>query len=110
MIRTGIFIGAAFWLQLSSAWASPGHDAVGELGALNGVALACRYSQEVSRMKEAVVANAPKERSYGMAFDESTNAAFLAFVEKRQPCPAITGFSSQVDAAIEAMETAFGKP
>ena len=39
MIRTGIFIGAAFWLQLSSAWASPGHDAVGELGALNGVAL-----------------------------------------------------------------------
>jgi hypothetical protein len=110
MIRPDLLLLAAVLLPLSPAWSDSGHDAVANLGAVNGVALACRYPDEVSRMKAAVVANAPKERSYGLAFDESTNAAFLDFIEKREPCPAKAVFSGRVDAAIEELVAAFAAP
>ena len=61
----------------------PRHQAVKDLGTLNGVALQCRYLDEVRRMKQAVVANAPKQRSFGLAFDEATNQSFLAFIRAR---------------------------
>lgn len=108
MIRTCLLLLAAASLPLSPAWGDPGHDSVANLGAINGVALACRYPEEVSRMKAAVVANAPKERSYGMSFDEATNSAFLKFVEQRAACPAKATLSGQVDVAIEKVEAAFG--
>ena len=110
MHRLSALLITAASLPFSTAWADPGHDAVKNLGSLNGVALACRYSHEVSRMKAAVVANAPKERSYGIAFDESTNTAFLTFVEQQSVCPSRTRFSGRVDVAIEEMAAAFGNP
>ena len=62
----------------------PRYHAVAELGALNGIALQCRYLDEMRRMKAAVVASAPKERSFGLAFDQATEAAYLAqFQDKR---------------------------
>lgn len=87
--------------------ANPGYAAVEAVGALNGVALHCRYLDQVSRMKEAVVANAPKERSYGLAFEEATNEAFLSMIEQATACPSKTGFADEVEAAIRGMEAAF---
>lgn len=83
------------------------YDAVAALGELNGVALQCRYLDQVRRMKAAVVANALKERSFGMAFDEATNTAFLTFARDKQPCPGVGGFEEQVGERIEAMRQAF---
>ncbi len=94
-------------MPLAVSFAESGHDAVKQLGALNGIALACRYVDEVSRMKAAVVANAPKERSYGLAFDESTNTGFMSFIDQKAPCPAKSGFSQQVDAGVQHLESAF---
>ena len=85
-------------------------DAVWALGELNGVALQCKYIDQVRRMKAAVVANAPKERVFGLAFDEATNKAFLAFSRKGGPCPGYGGFESQVGERIEVVQKAFATP
>ena len=91
-----------------NAVADPRYGAVEALGALNGIALHCRYLDEVSRMKAAVVDNAPKERSFGLAFDGATNEAFLAFIQQGATCPGEAKFSSRVDAAISDLQRAFG--
>ncbi len=85
-------------------------DAVRALGELNGVALQCKYIDQVRRMKAAVVANAPKERVFGLAFDEATNEAFLAFSRKGGPCPGYGGFESQVGERIELVQQVFATP
>jgi len=85
------------------------YAAVRALGTLNGVALQCRSVGEVRRMKAAVVDSAPKERSFGLAFEESTNEAFLAFIRRADTCPGPAALSAQVDAAIQEMRRAFGK-
>lgn len=83
------------------------YTAVQALGELNGVALQCRYIDQVRRMKAAVVAYAPKERSFGLAFDEATNDAFLAFARRGDACPAADGFTRQVGHRIDALRDAF---
>jgi hypothetical protein len=86
------------------------YDAIRALGTLNGVALYCKSLDQVRRLKEAVVANAPKERSFGLAFEESTDASFRAALTKREPCPSPAGFAEQVGAAIEVLRQAFAQP
>lgn len=83
------------------------YDVVRALGAENGVALACGYVDETRRMKRAMVDNLPKERALGLAFEESTNAAYLAFLKAGEPCPAEAGFSGRVDAAISELQAVF---
>jgi len=86
------------------------YDAVKALGTLNGLALHCKYLDQVRRMKAAVVDNAPKERSFGLAFDESTDAAFRIAIDQRQACPGPAGFGAEVGGAIEALRQAFTQP
>jgi hypothetical protein len=86
------------------------YAAVKSLGELNGVALHCRYFEQVKKMKAAVVQNAPKERSFGLAFDQSANDAFLAFIAAATPCPGAAGFELQVAQRIDAMRDAFKTP
>lgn len=85
------------------------YEALKALGQLNGIALHCNYLGEVQRMKAAVVASAPKERSYGLAFDQATNDGFLAFIRQGSSCPGQMDFSGRVDAAINELEKSFGK-
>ena len=86
------------------------YAAVEGLGELNGVALQCKYVDQVRRMKSAVVANAPKERSFGLAFDQATNEAFLAFIRKGDACPTRATLERRVGHQIDAMRAAFAKP
>ena len=86
----------------------PRYAAVSGLGSLNGVALQCKYLDQVRRMKAAVVAHAPKERSFGLAFDQATNDAFLAFIRDDDACPPHDGLARQVGDAIDRMQEAFG--
>ena len=85
----------------------PRYRAIQDLGALNGVALQCRYIDQVRRMKQAVVSNAPKERSFGLAFDEATNKAFLAFIERQESCPQGETFARSVGHQIDRVRTVF---
>ncbi len=91
----------------AGAAADPRYDAVIALGNLNGVALNCKYVDQVKRMKAAVVENAPKERSFGLAFDQATNNGFLAFISENQRCPGPARFEREVGNGIEAVKRAF---
>jgi hypothetical protein len=85
----------------------PRYAAVSALGELNGIALQCKYLDQVRRMKAAVVANVPKERSFGLAFDQATNDAFLAFIRQGDACPTHDAHERQVGHAIDRMRTVF---
>ena len=86
------------------------HQAVSDLGRLNGVALHCKYLDQVRVMKAAVVENAPKQRSYGQAFDAGTNEAFLEHIQSANPCPGHAGFTEQVNTAISKLQQVFAEP
>ena len=86
------------------------YQSIGALGELNGIALQCRYLDQVRRMKQAVVASAPKERSFGLAFDQATNRSFLEFVAQGRPCPGQAGFGLQVGERIDAVRLSFSTP
>lgn len=83
------------------------YAAVAGLGTLNGTALQCRYLDEVRRLKAAVVEHAPKERSYGLAFESATNEAFLAFRREAAVCPSPAAFRQQVDEGIRDLGRVF---
>jgi hypothetical protein len=83
------------------------YAAVRSLGELNGVALQCKYLDQVRRMKAAVVDSAPKERSFGLAFDQATNDAFLAFIKNRDDCPGAEALERRVGHQIDALRQAF---
>ncbi len=93
--------------QTAAADVTAQYEAVAALGELNGVALQCKYLDQVRRMKAAVVANAPKERSFGLAFDEATNKSFLAFAREQRSCPGTGGFEDRVGERIESMRQVF---
>ena len=94
-------------LAASPADPDPRYAAVEALGQLNGIALPCKFLDQVRRMKAAVVEHAPKERSFGLAFDEATNAAFLAFVRGGEGCPSHDAFQREVGHRIDGMVDAF---
>ena len=77
------------------------YAAVSALGALNGVALQCRYLDQVRRMKAAVVTHVPKELSFGLAFDEATNEAFMAFIRNGDACPPHEALERRVGHAVD---------
>jgi len=109
MNRLALFLLGAGWLAVASA-ATPletQYAAVRAVGQMNGIALQCRYLDQVRRMKSAVVDHAPKERSFGLAFEESTNEAFLAFGRAGERCPGHAGFEAEVGVRIAAMAAAF---
>ncbi|MCB1786393.1 MAG: hypothetical protein KDJ33_09090 [Gammaproteobacteria bacterium] len=85
----------------------PRYLAVAGLGELNGVALQCKYLDQVRRMKAAVVEHAPKERSFGLAFDQATNDAFLAFARNNDVCPSHDGLERKVGHQIDRLAEAF---
>ncbi len=86
------------------------YAAVDALGEINGVALNCRYVDQVRRMKSAVVDNVPKERSFGLAFDEATNRAFLAFIREARECPGPAEMERRVDQGIDQLRSTFANP
>ena len=83
------------------------YDAVKSLGRLNGIALQCKYIDQVSRMRQAVVKTVPKERSFGLAFDQAANDSFLEFTLKRSSCPGPAGFEKDVSQQIELLQQTF---
>ncbi|HBH36200.1 MAG TPA: hypothetical protein DDW45_07535 [Gammaproteobacteria bacterium] len=96
-----------FFTSSVAADADARYDAVKALGRLNGIALQCKYVDQVSRMKEAVVMTVPKERSFGLAFDQAANDSFLVFIQEQSPCPGPAGFEKDVTQQIELLQQLF---
>lgn len=85
------------------------YSAIKKMGELNGVALNCRYLAETQRMKKALVLALPKRRQFGEVFDTETNTSFLSFIEQKKTCPEESALSTEVDAAILKLDSAFSK-
>lgn len=107
---TAFILMLALGASVTAADEDPRYAAVKALGALNGVALQCKYIDQVRRMKAAVVGNAPKERSFGLAFDQATNDAFLAFIKDKAACPPHDSLERQVGHQIDDLQAAFAAP
>ena len=82
-------------------------DAIADIGELNGIALQCRYVEQMQRIKRALVVNLPKKRELGSWFEEKTNNSFMDFMAKGSSCPEQAIFETQVGIAIERIEMEF---
>lgn len=101
-----------FLLAHARAWSANQdrvYEAVDALGELNGIALQCRYIDQVRRMKAAVVAYVPKERLYGQAFDEATNRSFIRFIEEEGGCPSKPTFEREVGHRIDVLQNSVSR-
>jgi hypothetical protein len=105
LISVDLLVSAPAW----SANQDHVHEAVDQLGELNGIALQCRYIDQVRRMKSAVVAHVPKQRLYGQAFDEATNRSFLKFIEEERTCPSEPTFEREVGHRIDVLQNSVSR-
>lgn len=88
-----------------AADADQGLARVTELAQVNGQALACQDMDTVAKAKKLMLAHAPKTPRFGSAFEEATNASYLAQVRGTAPCPAAAAFASKLDALAKALQT-----
>lgn len=82
-----------------------GLAAIGDLGRVNGQALACGQMAISGKTKALVIRHAPKTRSYGELFEETTNTAFLAQGKDTGSCPPpaeLAGRLSEIAARLQA--------
>ena len=113
MTRRPLVVLLLLWLLgLSGARAEesdPGLAAIDRMSELNGVALACRFDDQMRRIKQALIDNLPKQRVLGARFEEGTNAAFMRFVSTGRPCPSPAQFESEVGLAVEQLRQAYAQ-
>lgn len=88
------------------AQTEPALQAIHELGAINGQALACEELQTAQRAKRLMLAHAPKTQRFGAAFEESTQKSFLAQTRGKAACPDAAALSAQLDALAPKLQAA----
>lgn len=100
-------------LQSGLLLAQPASDeqlaAISRLGELNGIALQCRYIEQMQNIKRSMILNLPKKRELGFWFEQTTNTAFMDFLNKNAACPDSEVFTQQVNTARTRLETVFKK-
>lgn len=79
---------------------------VNELAQVNGQALACQDMATVARAKQLMLAHAPKTPRFGNAFEEGTNASYLAQVRSAAACPDAAILASKLDALTKRLQDA----
>lgn len=78
---------------------------IDELAEVNGRALACQDLATARRAKALMLAHAPKTARYGSAFDDGTQAAFLAVTGSRVACPDPAAQQGRLDALAQRLQT-----
>ena len=105
------FLSVALSARAADSATDAGLTEVQALGSINGQALACGYTDTVSRIKTVIIQHAPKSRRYGAAFEEATNKSFLEQTRKEQTtCPDGPTLNAQVDEATQRLQTAVPTP
>ena len=80
--------------------------AIGELGKLNGIALACGKTALTTRLRDIIVTVAPKSREIGETYEQASNAAFLA-QGRGQACPDGRTLAKRIEAAEARLKAAY---
>jgi hypothetical protein len=78
-------------------------QAVADLAQLNGEALACQDSAAVRRAKALMLTHAPKTARYASAFDDGTQAAFLAVTRSASGCTEPATRATRLDALAQRL-------
>ena len=82
-------------------------QAIARMGELNGVALQCRYLDQMRRIKQVLIRHLPKERALGEWFEKTTQDAFMSFMQENRECPGLIEFERDLDAASERIAEVF---
>ncbi len=100
-------IASLLWFAPAGAATPDQLSAIAGMGQLNGVALQCRYMDQMQRIKLTLVVHLPKQRVLGDWFEQATNDSFMNFMSNNSSCPDSQDFTQQVDAAIKQIELNF---
>lgn len=95
--------GAALAQSGPAVGADTGLKEVAELAQLNGEALACQDSAAMRRAKALMLAHAPKTARYASAFDDGTQAAFLAVTRSAAGCAEPATRATRLDALAQRL-------
>lgn len=101
-----ILLSLSFAIPAVAADADAGLAAIKQLGSLNGQALACADKSAAGHAKLLMLAHAPKTATYGRAYEEATNAGFLAQTRDAASCPDAKTLGRKIDAVAEQLSTA----
>lgn len=102
-LALGLALGS---LSSAQAQTDAGLQAISELGAVNGQALACQELAGAQRAKRLMLAHAPKTQRYGSAFEDSTQKSFLAQTQGQATCPDAAALSARLDAIALTLQAA----
>ncbi len=94
---------------MSASVSNPQLEAISELGRLNGIALQCRYIEQMQKIKLVLVHNLPKQRALGDWFEQKTNTSYMDFMSASQNCPAPAEYDQLLATAIDRLESVFKK-
>ncbi len=94
-------------IQAPAAEPTPRLQAIGRMGELNGVALQCRYLDQMRRIKQVLIRHLPKKRELGEWFEKTTQDSFMSFMEENRECPGLIEFERDLDAASQRIAEVF---
>lgn len=103
LVALGATLGGAGPALAEGVRTDAGLQAVAELAQLNGEALACQDSTAVRRAKALMLAHAPKTARYAGAFEDGTQAAFLATTRSATGCTEPAARSTRLDALAQRL-------
>ena len=82
---------------IAAADTEAGLQAIKALGSVNCQALACSEVRLAARAKQLMLAHAPKTDRFGSAYEEATQAAYLAQARSGGACPDGTALTDRIN-------------
>lgn len=79
-------------------------SAIRDLGTVNGKALACAETHIASRAKKLMLAHAPKTQTYGDAYQNATQAAYLSQTQSNEACADASALAAALDALAQRLD------
>lgn len=83
------------------------NQSIEQMGRLNGIALSCRYFDQVKHIKKALVEALPKRRELGRAFEAVTDQTYREFIANKSTCPTAEAFAADVEMTIQTLKQRF---
>ena len=81
-------------------------SAIRDLGTVNGRALACAETDIATRAKKLMLAHAPKTQTYGDAYQNATQQAYLGQTQSGGACADAQTLSAALDALAQRLDAA----
>jgi hypothetical protein len=97
ILRLTLCAAASLVIPAHAADVEAGLLAVKSLGTINGQALACSQLSAAARAKSLMLAHAPKTERFGAAYEEATQAAYLAQTRAAGTCPEAIRLTDQLN-------------